>query len=154
MRKSDGYTFGQIPTNYSPWVIGNPFFNDIMCTTPIPNQGGSVLGFSCTLGGSPDYQIRIDTTYSGASGDNTPTEAVFGYYVTSATKVNVGSTNRLFTRASYVSLAGAVPYRAMEVYDSAPNWIQNTTIAWAALPNVTATHLLTFIGGSYVYIVA
>lgn len=154
--RTRGWTFGQVPSAYSPWVVSEKlFYYDVNLTLPVNNGGGSVYGYNSTNGASPDYQLRVDTIYSGSDGANLATMAPFGYFVYSASKVNVGSTNRLYVPAHYPAISGAVPYKGQECYDSSSlTWIQNTTVAWAALPNVTATHLLTFISGSYVYTVA
>ncbi len=150
MLTSTGYTLGQVP--YFSVTSGIPFYSDSNCTVPLVNLGGTVYGFNISSGVGGQGKIRIGTNYDGYE---FCTSIAYGYYVTSATKVNVGNTNQCWGVNFYPTSQGG-PYRGQILYsDSGGSFFGATTIAWAALPNVTATHLLTFTASNtYVNVIA
>lgn len=140
---SNVYSLGQLPANDSFPTNGVPFYTDSALTTPLPPQGGRVYGFNTNNNGVPNRQIRISSgTPNDYSGWEICNIVGYGYYVTSSTKVNVGSSNRCWS-ASDDSLT---PYVGQRMFNSSGfGFFSNgQTIAWAANPNVTATHLITF----------
>lgn len=135
------YSLGQLPTE-AIFSAGVPFYTDAALTTPLPQQGGRVYGFNANLNGVPNRQIRIsNTTPQDYNGYSYCTRANYGYYVVSGTKVNVGSSTRALTPDD----DSLIPYVGQRMWKTDGSGIgTNTTIAWAASPNVTATHLITF----------
>jgi hypothetical protein len=140
------YSLGQLPHN--GYTTGVPFYTDANLTTPLPTLSGPIYAFSPTQGGRPYRKIRIgNTSYDGW---NTCGPLIAnGYMVQSATKVNVGNSQRDYMPNDDTSS----PYPGKTIYqDSSGSFFSNgTTWAWAAQPNVTATHLL-FFGNSNSFI--
>lgn len=138
------YSLGQLPQHTAFPNAGSPFYTNTSLTTTLSNAGGRVYGFNTTFNAAPNRQIRIATgTPNDYDGWAKCTLAAYGYYVTSATKVNVGSTNRAYAPID----DSTTPYVGQTLYDtigSGPFPTPPTTIAWALNPNVTATHLITF----------
>jgi len=139
------YSLGQLPNN--GYTTGVPFYTDANLTTPLPSLFGPVYAFSPTQGGRPYRKIRIgNTSYDGWStcGPLIPN----GYMVESATKVNVGNSQRDYMSTDDTSS----PYPGKTIYqNSSGTFFSNgTTWAWAAQPNVTATHLFVFGNSSFI----
>lgn len=140
------YGLGQLPNN--GYTTGVPFYTDANLTTPLPSLFGPIYAFSPTQGGRPYRKIRIgSTSYDGwaTCGPLIPN----GYMVQSTTKVNVGNSQRDYMSTDDTSS----PYPGKTIYqsDSGQIFTNGTTWAWAAQPNVTATHLL-FFGNSVSFI--
>ena len=141
---SNVYSLGQLPRDTVFPNAGVPFYTDAALTTKLPNQGGRVYGFNTNLNGVPNRKIRIATTTpNDYDGNDLCTRSAYGYYVVSATKVNVGSTNRVWAASD----ESAIPYVGQRLFDTeaAGPFTVGTTIAWAFNPNITATHLITFV---------
>jgi hypothetical protein len=140
------YSLGQLPSSdYT--ATGVPFYTDANLTTPLPTLFGPVYAFSPTQGGRPYRKIRIGSTrYDGWS--TCGPLIANGYMVQSATKVNVGNSQRDYMANDDTSS----PYPGKTIYqDSSGAFFSNgTTWAWAAQPNVTATHLLVFGNASFI----
>lgn len=137
------YSLGQLPVDGSFPDPGVPFYLDAALTTKLPPQGGRVYGFNTNNNGVPNRKLRISTgTPNDYDGHDMCVLSPYGYYVQSSTKVNVGNTNRMFT-ASDDSLT---PYVGQRLYSTSgfAGFTAGQTYAWAADPNVTATHLITF----------
>ena len=133
------YSLGQLPNDV--YTTGVPFYTNANLTTPLPTLGGTVYAFSPTQGGRPYRKIRIgDTRYDGWA-DCGPL-ITNGYMVQSATKVNVGNSQRDYMPNDDTPS----PYPGKKIYQTAGGsfFSNGTTWAWAAQPNVTATHLLFF----------
>jgi uncharacterized delta-60 repeat protein len=132
------YSLGQLPNN--DYTTGVPFYTDANLTTPLPTLFGPIYAFSPTQGGRPYRKIRIGSTYDGW--DTCGPLIANGYMVESATKVNVGNSQRDFIPNDDTSS----PYPGKKIYQAASGsfFSNGTTWAWAAQPNVTATHLLFF----------
>lgn len=137
------YSLGQLPNDV--YTTGVPFYTDANLTTPLPSLGGTVYAFSPTQGGRPYRKIRIGAIYDGW--DVCGPLIANGYMVQSATKVNVGNSQRDYMPNDDTPS----PYPGKKIYQAAGGsfFSNGTTWAWAAQPNVTATHLL-FFGSSSV----
>jgi hypothetical protein len=139
------YSLGQLPN--SGYTTGVPFYTNENLTTTLPSLFGPIYAFSPTSGGTPYRKIRIgNTSYDGWASCGTP--IANGYMVQSATKINVGNSQRDFMPIDDT----ASPYPGKTIYrtNTGTAFGNGTTWAWAAQPNVTATHLFTFIGGSVI----
>ena len=138
------YSLGQLPASEAYPTAGSPFYTNTGLTTTLANAGGRVYGFNTTFNAVPNRQIRISTeSPNDYNGWAKCSLVAYGYYVTSATKVNVGNTNRAYAPDD----DSTTPYVGQTLYDTAgsgPFPTPPTTIAWALNPNVTATHLITF----------
>lgn len=138
------YSLGQLPHHTAYPTAGSPFYTNTTLTTKLANAGGRVYGFNTNLNGVPNRQIRISTgSPNDYDGWNACTIVSYGYYVVSSTKVNVGNTNQVYAPND----DSATPYVGQVLYDTStfgPFPSFPLTIAWAASPNVTATHLITF----------
>jgi hypothetical protein len=138
------YSLGQLPNHNAYPDAGSPFYTNTGLTTKLANAGGRVYGFNTNFNGVPNRQIRISTdTPNDYNGWNACTIVSYGYYVVSATKINVGNTNQVYAPND----DSTTPYVGQVLYDTSgfgPFPAPPTTIAWAAIPNVTATHLITF----------
>lgn len=138
---SNVYSLGQLPRDTAFPTAGVPFYTDAALTTKLPDQGGRVYGFNTNQNGVPNRKIRISTS-NDYDGYDQCIRSAYGYYVTSSTKVNVGSTNRAFTALD----DSTTPYVGQVLFNTSggSGFTIGTTIAWALNPNVTATHLITF----------
>lgn len=148
---SNVYSLGQLPVNDAFPDAGVPFYTDSALTTKLAPQGGKVYGFNTNNNGVPNRKLRIVSgTPNDYDGWDICEVVAYGYYVVSGTKVNVGNTDRAYT-ASDDSLT---PYVGQRLFSSAGGgfFSNGDTIAWAASPNVTATHLITF--GSFTTVTA
>jgi hypothetical protein len=138
------YSLGQLPHQNAYPDAGSPFYTNTGLTTTLANAGGRVYGFNTNFNGVPNRQIRISTGSPNDYNGWSKCELVaYGYYVVSATKINVGNTNRAYAPTD----DSTTPYVGQVLYDtigSGPFPAPPTTIAWALSPNVTATHLITF----------
>jgi len=138
------YSLGQLPTHTAYPNAGSPFYTNTSLTSTLANAGGAVYGFNTNLNGVPNRKIRISTgTPNDYDGWEKCVLSAYGYYVQSATKVNVGSSNQAFAPTD----DSTTPYVGQSLYtnaSSAPFPTPPVTIAWALSPNVTATHLITF----------
>ena len=146
---SHGYTLGQIVNNniYTGSTGANIFYTDAAMTTFLPDIGGNIWGIGIASGSNPIIGVRIATTTTSGDTYNgyyaCTYVTTYGYYVVSATKVNVGSTLRCTVPAGISS----TPYIGQELLENdGSHFAVGTTIAWAANPNVTATHLIAMNG--------